>query len=90
MPPAIHPGETTELRITVRAPAHKGTIIIALPNVGALRLAPSIPSGCSGSAELLSCLVAAPADLAIQLELRELGEDSSLNLSIMFVPDGGA
>ena len=89
VPPAIRPGETAELRIAVHAPAHRGTLIIALPNGGALRLAPTIPSGCSGSAELLSCLVSAPVDLAIPLELREPGEGSSLNLSVMFVPDDG-
>ena len=75
--------------MAVRASAKKGTLVIALPNVGALRLVPSMPPGCSGSAELLSCLVAAPADLIIPLELREPGNADALNLSVMFVPDGG-
>ena len=87
VPPAIRPGESTELRIAARG--QPGTIIIALPNVGALRLAPTIPPGCSGSAELLSCLVSEPADLMIPLGLRDSGDADVLNLSVMFVPNGG-
>jgi len=87
-PPAISPGATTIMRIAVtgssaETPAY---LIIALPNYGRLRVAPTLPPACFGTATLITCPVAVPSDISIPLELRDARGALSLDMTVMLMP----
>jgi len=87
-PPAIRFGATTTLRIGVtgnssETPAY---LIVALPNYGGLRLAPTLPPECYGTAILITCPVPVPSDISIPLELRDARGAFSLDMTVMLMP----
>jgi len=84
-PPAIVPGETTTLHISVTGGGSETTayLILALPNIGALRLAPTLPPECFGETILITCPVGVPGEVSIPLQLRDAGSEPSLEITVM-------
>jgi hypothetical protein len=87
-PPAISSGATTTLRIAVTGSASDtpAYLIIALPNYGGLRLAPTLPPECFGTAILIICPIRVPSDTSIPLELRDADGAFSLDMTLMLMP----
>jgi hypothetical protein len=87
-PPAVAVGATTSLQIAVTATTSEtpAYLIIALPNIGALRLAPILPAECFGTTILITCPIGVPGNISIPLELRDARGAPSLDITVMLMP----